>query len=143
MGQKKMSGLIKRGKIWHVDKRVGGRRIQCSTETTDLNRAQEFLIHLMEQERRGRVYGDPVPHLFVDACARYVKEMTKKSRDRDIQDLKTVMPYIGHLELKQIHLGTLQRFIDERGELEWDDGTVVLTALLRTARKIMDGEVFP
>jgi len=98
---------------------------------------------LMEQERRGRVYGDPVPHLFVDACARYVKEMTKKSRDRDIQDLKTVMPYIGHLELKQIHLGTLQRFIDERGELEWDDGTVVLTALLRTARKIMDGEVFP
>jgi integrase len=117
MGQKKMSGLVKRGNIWHVDKRVGGRRIQCSTETTDLNRAQEFLIHLMEQERRGRVYGDPVPHLFVDACARYVKEMTKKSRDRDIQDLKTVMPYIGHLELKQIHLGTLQRFIDERGEL--------------------------
>jgi len=28
-------------------------------------------------------------------------------------------------------------------ELEWDDGTVVRTALLRTARKIMDGEVFP
>ena len=28
-------------------------------------------------------------------------------------------------------------------ELEWDGGTVVRTALLRTARKIMDGEVFP
>jgi len=28
-------------------------------------------------------------------------------------------------------------------ELEWDDSTVVRTALLRTARKIMDGEVFP
>lgn len=28
-------------------------------------------------------------------------------------------------------------------ELEWDGGTIVRTALLRTARKIMDGEVFP
>ena len=124
MGQKKMSGLVKRGNIWHVDKRVGGRRIQCSTEATDLSKAQEFLIHLMEQERRGRVYGEPVPHLFVDACARYVKEMTKKSRDRDIQDLKAVMPYIGYLELKKIHLGTLQRFIDERYELGIKSSTV-------------------
>ena len=124
MGQKKMSGLVKRGNIWHVDKRVGGRRIQCSTEATDLNRAQEFLTHLIEQERRIRVYGDPVPHLFVDACTRYVKEMTKKSRDRDIQDLKAVMPYIGYLELKKIHLGTLQRFIDERYELGIKSSTV-------------------
>jgi integrase len=124
MGQKKMSGLVKRGNIWHVDKRVGGRRIQCSTEAIDLNRAQEFLTHLIEQERRIRVYGDPVPHLFVDACTRYVKEMTKKSRDRDIQDLKAVMPYIGYLELKKIHLGTLQRFIDERYELGIKSSTV-------------------
>ena len=28
-------------------------------------------------------------------------------------------------------------------ELEWDGGTILRTALLRTARKIMDGEVFP
>lgn len=28
-------------------------------------------------------------------------------------------------------------------ELEWNDGSVVCTSLLRTARKIMDGEVFP
>ena len=30
-----------------------------------------------------------------------------------------------------------------RVELEWDSGTVVRTGLLRTARKLMDGEVFP
>lgn len=114
MGQKRMAGLIKRGEVWHVDKQISGRRIQCSTETTDLSRAQEFLVHLLEKERRVRVYGDEVAHSFVEACARYVEEITKKSRDRDVQDLKGVMPFIGHLALKQVHFGTLQPFIDKR-----------------------------
>jgi len=124
MGQKKMSGLFKRDKIWHIDKQICGRRIQCSTGSSDLKEAEQFLIHLLEKERRKRVYGEPERHTFVDAATRYVQEATKKSLDRDIQDLKCVMPYIGHLELKQIHSQTLQRFIDERGELGIKSSTV-------------------
>jgi len=124
MGQKKMPGLFKRGDFWHIDKQVSGRRIQCSTGSSDLKEAEEFLIHLLDKERRKRVYGEPERHTFVEAATRYVKEATKKSLDRDIQDLKCVMPYIGHLELNQIHSQTLQRFINERGELGIKSSTV-------------------
>ena len=138
MGQRKMPGLCKRGKYWHIDKRIGGRRIQCSTETADLNQAQIVLAHYIEQERNGRIFGEPNQYRFVDAAKRYIKEETKKSLDRDIQDLKAVMPFIGNLLLKQVHLGSLQPFIDERKKAGIKSSTVnrtlsVVRSVLRKA----------
>ena len=40
--------------------------------------------------------------------------MHKRSIARDKLDLDTVMPYIGSLELRQVHMGTLQSFISAR-----------------------------
>lgn len=117
MGQVKMPGLVKRGAIWHVDKQINGKRIQCSTEATELREAQEFIAHLVERERKIRVYGEPELHTFSEAAERYKEEKTKISLNRDLQDIECVDPYIGHLNLKQVHMGALQTFIDERREL--------------------------
>ena len=124
MGQNKIPGLFKRGDIWHIDKQVGGRRIQCSTGANELKEAEQFLVHLLDRERQSRVYGEPGRYRFVDAATRYIEEETKKSLDRDIQDLKLVMPFIGDLELRKIHLGTLQPFIDKRKQQGVKSATV-------------------
>ena len=141
MGQRKMSGLYKRGNIWHIDKQIRGRRVQRSTETGNLNEAQAILAHIIENERKGRIYGEPNQHRFVDAAKRYIKEETKKSLDRDIQDLKAVMPFIGDLEIKQVHLGSLQSFIDERKKAGIKSSTVnrtlsVVRSVLRKAASV-------
>ena len=138
MGQRKMSGLYKRGNIWHIDKQIGGRRIQRSTETANLTEAQANLAHYIEQERKSRIYGEPNQYRFVEAALRYKEEETKKSLDRDIQDLKVVMPFIGDLELKQVHLGSLQPFIDKRKKAGIKSSTVnrtlsVVRSVLRKA----------
>ena len=138
MGQRKMSGLCKRGNIWHIDKQIGGKRIQCSTETADLNQAEAVLAYYIEQERKSRIFGEPNQYRFVDAAKRYIKEETKKSLDRDIQDLKAVMPFVGNLLLKQVHLGSLQPFIDKRKKASIKSSTVnrtlsVVRSVLRKA----------
>ncbi|MDA8878814.1 tyrosine-type recombinase/integrase [Porticoccaceae bacterium] len=141
MGQKKMPGLFKRGELWHIDKQVSGRRIQCSTGAKDRKEAEQFLVHLLDKERQSRVYGEPVRYTFIDAATRYVEEETKKSLDRDIQDLKIVMPFIGDLELRKIHIGTLQPFIDKRKKLGIKSATVnrslsVVRSVLRRAASV-------
>ena len=138
MGQRKMSGLCKRGNIWHIDKQIGGKRIQCSTKTADLNQAEAVLAYYIEQERKSRIFGEPNQYRFVDAAKRYIKEDTKKSLDRDIQDLKAVMPFVGNLLLKQVHLGSLQPFIDKRKKAGIKSSTVnrtlsVVRSVLRKA----------
>jgi|SaaInlV_120m_DNA_3_1039746.scaffolds.fasta_scaffold13814_2 integrase len=141
MGQNKMPGLFKRGDTWHIDKQVSGRRIQCSTGAKDRKEAEQFLVHLLDKDRQSRVYGEPGWYRFVDAAARYIEEETKKSLDRDIQDLKLVMPFIGDLELRKIHLGTLQPFIDERKKHGIKSATVnrslsVVRSVLRRAASV-------
>lgn len=141
MGQNKIRGLFKRGDIWHIDKQVGGRRIQCSTGAKELKEAEQFIVHLLERERLSRVYGEPGRYRFVDAATRYIEEETKKSLDRDIQDLKLVMPFIGDLELRKIHLGTLQPFIDKRKQQGIKSATVnrsmsVVRSVLKRAASV-------
>ena len=95
MGQKRAaSGLYLRKGIWHIDKQVHGRRICQSTGTTEKAEAEVFLAHVVERCRKHLLYGEPEQYTFEDAAVRYAKEGTKKSLDRDLQDLKMVMPYI-------------------------------------------------
>jgi integrase len=142
MGQNKTPGLFKRGDIWHIDKQVAGRRIQCSTGANDRKEAEQFLVHLLHKERQSRIYGEPGCYRFGYAAARYIEEEAKKkSVDRDIQDLKLVMPFIGNLELRKIHLGTLQPFIDKRKQQGIKSATVnrtmsVVRSVLRRAASV-------
>ena len=56
MGRKKMPGLVKRGNIWHINKKVNGRRISESTGSGSLEEAERYLVHRLEQIRQSSVY---------------------------------------------------------------------------------------
>ena len=113
MGRKRPPGLIFRGGVWHVDKRICGRRICQSTETADINEAERILARLMEQTRQAMIYGVRPARTFELAAAKFVLEhQHKRSIADDIGRLKGLMPWIGGLPLDRIHGGRLQPWIE-------------------------------
>ena len=115
MGHRKITkGLVKRNGIWYIEKQINGQRIRKSTGTSDKREAETFLAFKLETHRKQTVYGDRRQYTFEEAATRYIQEETKKSLLRDAQDLKQVMPFIGHLPLEQVHAGTLDTFVQKR-----------------------------
>lgn len=122
---KKPPGLLKRGHVWWIDKIVCGQRIRESTRTASLEEAERYLTFRIEEVRRSAVYGVARPRRFEEAAARYLTEhQDKRSIDRDAQGLKLLMPHVGHLLLSQVHMGTLQPFIEARLRAGRSQGTV-------------------
>jgi integrase len=114
MGRKKTPGLVKRNGIWHIDKRLHGRRLCESTGTGDIEEAEQFLARRVDQLRQAAVYGVRPVRTFRQAATKYLNEGTKRSLDRDALDLKALDPHIGELPLHQVHMGTLAGFIAHR-----------------------------
>jgi integrase len=115
MGRKRVPGLILRDGVWHVDKRILGRRICRSTGTTQLEEAERHLARVMEETRQAQVYGVRPSRTFEQAAAKFVLEhQHKRSLASDIVQLKVLMPRIGRLPLDRLHLGTLQPWLNER-----------------------------
>jgi integrase len=115
MGRKKTPGLIKRAGFWHIDKRIGGRRVCQSTGTDRLEEAEGFLARLTEETRQAQVYGVRPTRTFEQAAAKFVLEnQYKRSISSDIGRLKLLMPWIGDTPLDRLHIGTLQPWIDHR-----------------------------
>jgi integrase len=125
MGRKKVPGLIKRDGIWHIDKRIGGRRICQSTGTARLEEAEKFLARLMEEVRQANIYGVRPVRTFEQAAIRFVQEhQHKRSIDSDVGRLKALMPLLGAEPLDRIHIGRLQPWIDRREKEGLSAGTV-------------------
>ena len=115
MGRKKTPGLIKRAGIWHIDKRIGGRRICQSTGTDRLEEAERFLARLTEESRQATIYGVRPERSFELAAAKFVLEnQHKRSIREDIGRLKNLMPWVGDIPLNKIHIGVLQPWIEHR-----------------------------
>ncbi len=114
MGRREV-GLRKRGQYWWIEKQINGKRLRESTGTSNLDEARKYLVYRLNEIRRTEMYGDRPRRSFNKAAARYLLENTKKrSIVRDDQGLRTVLPYIGHLELGEIHYGKLQAFVEHR-----------------------------
>lgn len=112
MGRKTIPGLIWRGGVWHVDKRICGRRVCQSTGTSEIQEAERFLARLMEQTRQAHVYGVRPSRTFEQAAAKFVLEnQHKRSIGDDVCRLKDLMPFIGKVHLDRLHMGTLQSWI--------------------------------
>lgn len=125
MGRNRNPGLIQRDGIWHIDKRIGGRRMCQSTGTTQLKEAERFLARLMEQDRQANVYGVRPMRTFEQAAAKFVREhQHKRSIDSDGSRLKALMPVLGPLPLDRIHIGMLRPWIDRRKSEGASAGTV-------------------
>ncbi len=115
MGRKRSPGLVKRAGIWHIDKRISGRRICQSTGASDLEEAERYLARLAEQTRQAQIYGVRPQRIFEKAAAKFILEnQQKRSLSSDIGRLKLLMPWIGDVPLDKIHTGTLQPWIEHR-----------------------------
>jgi hypothetical protein len=112
MGRKKpVAGLVKRGEVWHIDKRIKGKRISESCGTSDFEEAQRYLAHRMEEIRQAEVYSVLPKRTFREAATKYLNEATKKLIERDASLLKILDPFIGDMPLESIHMGSLQGYI--------------------------------
>ncbi|MGA8830574.1 MAG: tyrosine-type recombinase/integrase [Desulfomonilaceae bacterium] len=113
-GKRKIRGLIKKSHIWHIAKIVRGYRIRESAVTGDIQEAERYLAHRMEVLRQVQCYGVRPKRMWREAAIRYLLEKQKASLPRDAICLKQLDPFIGNLVLENVHMGTLQPFIDSR-----------------------------
>ena len=137
MGNQKKPGLTKRGGVWHIDKQFRGARICESTGTSDIRQAEEYLAKRIVELRETRLYGARELRSFRSAATKYLLENNYKKRIKDdALHLKQLDPFIGVLELKQVHMGTLQDFIAQRRR----DGvkTKTLNLALGVVRRILN-----
>jgi len=125
MGRKRIPGLRKRGQIWWIDKKIKGRRIRESTGTCYLREAEQYLALRIEQERQASVYGVRIERTLTEAATKYLEEnQHKRSIDRDGYALRHLIPVLGHLPLRKLHMGTLQPYIRTRLQSSVSQGTV-------------------
>ena len=115
MGRQKIPGLKKIGDVWHIDKRVNGRRICESTGSSSFKEAEKYLVKRLEDIRQAMIYGIRPQRSFRIAALKFVKEnQHKRSILQDVQTLKMLDPYIGSLSLESVHIGALQGYITAR-----------------------------
>jgi integrase len=96
---------------WRVDKFVEGTRLQGRFET--LKAAETWLLTEIERLRHAQ-YQRP-RYRFDTIGAKYLLENEQKlSIQTEATLLEAIMPFIGHLNLEQIHDDTLQPFIKAR-----------------------------
>lgn len=112
MASKRSPGLIKRGSIWHINKKIYGRRICESTKSSSLAEAERYLIHRLEEIREASIYGIRPTRYFRQAAFKFLNEnQHKASLHTDARLLKQLDPFIGHLPLTAIHHGNLESYI--------------------------------
>ena len=115
MGRRKAPGLVDRGGIWHIDKRIRGRRLCESTGESNLEKAEEYLARRIEETRKALIYGERPKRTFRQAATKYLNENQHKKRIGDeALHLQQLDSFIGDLELRAVHIGTLQPFIEMR-----------------------------
>jgi integrase len=115
MGRKRLPGLYKRGGVWHIDKKILGRRICEATGASSIEEAEKYLAKRMEQIREAQVYGVRPSRTFREAASKYVLENQEKASIGDDEGhLECLDKFIGDLYLEQVHNGTLQPFIEAR-----------------------------
>ncbi len=125
MGRKRLPGLRKRGQCWHIEKQVKGfGRLYESTGTDNLEEAERYLTKRLEEIRQQVVYGVRPNRSFRQASTKYLNETEKRSLDRDANCLRILDGYIGEIPIEEIHMGTLQKYINARKEAGVKSGTV-------------------
>ncbi len=137
MGRRRSPGLIKRAGIWHVDKKVFGRRLCQSTGTDQLKEAELYLARLTEEIRQASIYGVRPERFFEEAAAKFVLEhQHKRSLNSDIGRLKNILPHLGRIPVNKIHSGILQPWIKQRKEEGVTVGTI--NHGLKVVRRILN-----
>jgi site-specific recombinase XerD len=119
MGRKRQKprtpGLLQRGKYWAIDKKVFGRRIRETTGTSSYEEAEAILARRIEDTRQAVIFGVRPKRIFKEAAVKYIKEnQHKDSIESDVSKLRVIGPYVNEMPLENIHMGSLQDFIQAR-----------------------------
>lgn len=117
MANKRIPGLYKRGDVWHMDKKILGRRICESTHAHTLIEAEQYVAWRTEEIRKAKIYGVRPERTFRQASEKFIQEnQHKRTLAKDIAQINLLDPFIGEVPLQAIHMGVLQRFILFRQE---------------------------
>ena len=137
MGRKHSAGLRDRNGIWHIDKRILRRTIRESTGTSNLKEAELILARRIEQVRQEVVFGVRPTRTFREAATKYLDGNMHLRTIADMaRHLQQLDPFIGHLPLNQVHLGTLESFIKARRKQGVKNQTINLS--LSVVRRILN-----
>jgi integrase len=137
MARKRTPGLYQRAGKWHVDKVILNRRICESTGASSIEEAEKYLARRCEEIRQATIYGVRPKRLFRDAATKFlVENLHKRSIADDASRLKYLDKYIGHIPLDNIHMGTLQPFID--GRRKEGKKTKTINHGLKVVRRILN-----
>ncbi|WP_235015507.1 tyrosine-type recombinase/integrase [Oceanicoccus sp. KOV_DT_Chl] len=96
-----------------------------------------MLARRIEEVRQATVYGVRKQWIFREAATRYLEEnMHLATIANCALYLKQLDPYIGHLPLQQVHMGSLQPFINDRRKLGRKNKSINLA--LSIARRVLN-----
>lgn len=132
-------GLYKaKNGLWRIDKRIRGYgRVQESTGSRTLEGAEEYLKYRLAAINDLLVFGKRPRRIWREAATRYLQEYRhKRSIDRDAMDLGALDPFIGDLDLPQVHMETLRLFIEAKRAKGWKSSTV--NRALAICRRILN-----
>ena len=107
-------GIYPDGDLWQVDKWWRKTRLRQRGFLT-FEEADRWLIKRLDELRAVALHGERQARTFDEAAAHYL--LTHEAKTSIVTEtilLQGVMPYIGHLELHQVHDGTLAPFITAR-----------------------------
>ena len=126
MASKRIPGLRKRGRIWHIDKAIKGYgQLNESTGQTDYAKAEEYYHQRIEQIRRIVVFGEVPKHTFREAAEKFLMEnMHLRTIDRAAIALDHLIPEIGDLYLEQIDNEVMERYRAKRAKAGIMPGTI-------------------
>ena len=95
------------------NQRYGRLAESCSTD--NLEEAERYLAHRINEIRQAVVYGIRPTRTFEQAAVKYLNDYQhKKSLERDVYAFKRIMPHIGDLTLDRIHNDTLAQYRQAR-----------------------------
>lgn len=114
MGQSTRGIYPEKNGLWEVDKWKRGTRFrQCGFQS--YAEAESWLIRQLNDQREAMIHGSRVDRTFDQAAAHYITlHEAKTSLETEIFMLNSVMPYIGRLELHQVHDSTLAQYKSKR-----------------------------
>lgn len=133
---KKTAGIYQRGHGgWVVDKYVDGVRLYQSFDSFE--DAEAWLTRELEALRHRRVHGADPKYTFDQAAGHFIETNSElASIESYAYHLKAVMPFIGELQLEQVHSGTLEPFVQARLKAGASHKTINLS--LAAVRRILN-----
>lgn len=115
----------KKANEWSIDKRIKDHgRVRQRLQANSLEEAEQEFYQVIANIKSSVKRNEDGVMSFREAAIRYVNDSSKRSLARDVVTLDIVNPYIGDLTLSNVHMDTLQGFINDRRKAKISSATV-------------------